>query len=210
MSRDAAKKHLLIGLTGGIGSGKSTVAALFEKLGARIIDTDELSRSLTQSDGEAIAAIRNDFGADFIDATGALDRVKMRERVFSNPQEMNRLEAILHPSILSQTRQIYETATRAPYTLAVIPLLFEAQGYRDWLHRILVVDCSEETQVARTMQRSGLGKPEVLSIMSHQSPRSQRLELADDIIHNDSDLQSLSAQVTLLHNHYLALAAGSD
>jgi dephospho-CoA kinase len=200
----------LIGLTGGIGSGKSTVAALFEKLGARIIDTDLLSRELTRAGGEAITAIRDTFGADCIDASGALDRGKMRELVFANPAAKKQLETILHPLIRRQVKQLAESATVAPYTLVVIPLLFETQGYQDWLQRTLAVDCPEEMQIARTMQRSGLGKTLVQTIMSQQIPRSQRLALSDDIIRNDSDLSSLSVQADLLHSQFLKIAAGSD
>lgn len=209
MSTDAAK-HLLIGLTGGIGSGKSTVAALFEKLGVRIIDTDALSRDLTQSGGAAIAKIRAAFGAEYIDATGALDRSKMRTRVFSNPAEKARLEAILHPAILEQAKRLAANPTAAPYTVAVIPLLFQVSGYRDWLQLTLAVDCPEDTQIARTMQRSGLSKPEVQSIMAQQTPRAQRLQLADDVIHNDADLSALTEQVAQLHKCYLTITAGSD
>ena len=210
MSPEAARTHLLIGLTGGIGSGKSTVAALFEKLGVRIIDTDELSRNLTRSGGAAIAAIREAFGADYIDAAGSLDRDKMRELVFSKPPEKTRLEAILHPAILDQVKKISGTDTDASYTIAVIPLLFQVRGYRDWLQRTLAVDCPEETQIARTMQRSGLSKAEVQAIMAQQTPRAQRLTLADDIIHNDADLPALTEQVAQLHKHYLTITAGSD
>jgi dephospho-CoA kinase len=210
MSGNATKKHLLIGLTGGIGSGKSTVATLFEQLGARIIDTDELSRALTRSGGAAMAAIRDSFGADYIDASGALDRNKMRELIFTNPAEKNRLEAILHPLIRQQAKVLSAAATPAPYTLVVIPLLFESQGYQSWLHRTLAVDCPEETQLARTMQRSGLSQAGVQAIMSQQISRAERLALADDIIRNESDLASLSTQVAQLNKKYLTIAAGSD
>lgn len=210
MSTDAARQHFLIGLTGGIGSGKSTVAALFAKLGVRIIDTDELSRDLTRSGGAAIAEIRAAFGAEYIDAAGALDRDKMRARVFSNPAEKARLEAILHPAILDQVKHLAASATAAPYTIAVIPLLFQVSGYQDWLQRTLVVDCPEETQIARTMQRSGLSKPEVQAVMAQQTPRPQRLKLADDVIHNEGDLPALTEQVAQLHRHYLTITAGSD
>ena len=213
MSSNAGKntpRHLLIGLTGGIGSGKSTVAALFEKLGARIIDTDEISRGLTQADGAAIPALRAAFGSGFIDKNNALDRSKMRDLVFSNPAAKKQLETILHPLILIKTRQLAGAETPAPYTLAVIPLLFETMDYRGWLQRTLVVDCPEETQIARTMQRGGLDRTLVQSIIAQQISRKQRLALADDIIRNDSDLPALSAQVKQLHNHFLTLTSGSD
>ena len=202
-------KHLLIGLTGGIGSGKSTVATLFERHGARIIDTDEISRRLTQAGGEAIPAIRDTFGAEMIDATGALRRDKMRELIFTDPMGKKQIEAILHPGILNQAKQFAAAHTVAPYTLVVIPLLFESQSYRNWLDRTLVVDCPEEVQIARTMLRSGLDKALVQAIMDQQIARSQRVALADDTLKNDTDLEALSAQVELFHKQYLQIAAGS-
>lgn len=207
---DTSAKHLLIGLTGGIGSGKSTVAALFAKLGARIVDSDELSHALTQSGGAAIAAIRDTFGGHFIDAAGALDRARMRELVFAHAAEKKRLEAILHPLILAQTRQLAEASTSAPYTLVSVPLLFEAEGYRNWLRRTLIVDCPEEMQIERTMRRNGLDKSVVMAIISQQMARHERQKLADDIIHNESDLPALSRQVEALHNGYLKLASLGD
>jgi dephospho-CoA kinase len=205
-----APGHLLIGLTGGIGSGKSTVATLFEKLGARIIDTDLISRELTQAGGAAIPAIQDTFGASFIDQTGALDRNQMRTLVFANPAAKQQLETILHPLILKRAHQLAGLATLAPYTLVVIPLLFEAQGYQNWLRRTLVVDCPEEMQIARTVQRSGLDQAMVQTIISQQITRNRRIALSDDIICNDQDLPALSARVALLHQLFLQIASGSD
>ena len=205
-----SQNPLLIGLTGGIGSGKSTVASLFEKRGVRIIDTDEISRSLTSIGGKAIPQIIEVFGADFIDSSGALNRSKMREFVFANNTAKVKLESILHPLILEQAKQDASTPSPAPYSFVVIPLLFESQSYRGWLHRTLVVDCPEEIQLSRTMQRNGLDKALVESIMAQQISRNQRLALADDIIQNDSDLTSLSAQVDLLHKNFLNKASGRD
>ncbi|TAJ76731.1 MAG: dephospho-CoA kinase [Gallionellaceae bacterium] len=210
MSGAAARKHLLIGLTGGIGSGKSTVAALFEKLGARIIDTDALSRQLTRPGGGAIAAIRAAFGSAYLDVGGALDRNKMRALIFADPSEKKRLEAILHPAILAHAQQLAASATDAPYTLVVIPLLFETGNYRTWLDRTLTVDCAEAAQVARTMQRSGLDQAGVQAIMAQQTARAQRLALSDDVIRNDGDLAALTGQVAQLHGRYKAIAGGSD
>jgi dephospho-CoA kinase len=203
-------RHLLIGLTGGIGSGKSTVATQFEQLGARIIDTDEISRRMTDKGGKAIPLIFDIFGTEFIDAAGALNRGKMRETVFANPTAKGKLESILHPLILEQAKMLSSAPTIAPYTLVVVPLLFESQNYRGWLQRTLVVDCPEEAQISRTMQRSGLDKALVYSILAQQISRSDRLALADDIIHNDNDLPYLSAQVDSLHKRFLNKASGTD
>jgi dephospho-CoA kinase len=199
-----------IGLTGGIGSGKSTAAALFRECGASVIDSDEISHQLTQAGGNAIAAIRTAFGDDYIDADGALDRSKMRQRVFSDPAAKQRLEAILHPMIRAQMLARAETAGSSPYILLVVPLLFEAGNYRELVQRTLAVDCAEETQLARAMQRSGLKEAEVRAIMAQQIGRAERLKLADDIIHNDGEMNDLQLQVAQLHRHYLALSARSD
>jgi dephospho-CoA kinase len=207
---DSTQKHLLIGITGGIGSGKSTVADLFVNLGARLIDTDEISHALTRSGGAAIPAISSTFGIDFVNPQGALDRSKMRELIFAKPEAKKQLESILHPLILRQVKHLAASDTRAPYTLVAIPLLFESPRYHDWLHRTLVVDCPEELQIARTQQRSRLDKALIQSIMAQQISRSQRTLLADDIILNDSDLTSLSAQVVALHDRFLKITQGTD
>ena len=202
--------NYLVGLTGGIGSGKSTVAALFAAQGVRVIDTDVISHRLTQAGGEAIPAIRDTFGADIIDAQGALDRRRMRELVFGNPVEKKRLEAILHPLILAQVRQQAALATGAPYTLIVVPLLFEGGRYAGWLHRVITVDCPEALQISRTMQRGGLDGPGVRAIMAQQLSRSERLRLADEVIENDGSLEDLKRQVFDMHQRLSALAAESD
>ena len=163
--------NYLVGLTGGIGSGKSTVADMFAALGVRIIDTDLISHQLTQADGAAIPAIRKTFGTHVINAQGALDRGKMRELVFGHPAEKQRLESILHPLIFSLTKQQAATCTDAPYTLIVVPLLFESERYADWLQRVIAVDCPEEAQIARTMQRSKLDESAVRAIMAQQLGR---------------------------------------
>jgi dephospho-CoA kinase len=201
---------LVIGLTGGIGSGKSTVAAMFEERGARIIDTDVLSRELTQAGGAAIAAIRAAFGDAYIDAEGTLQRGKMRALVFSDRAAKQRLETILHPAIRALVWQRLKAATPAPYTLLVVPLLFETRAYQDCMRRTLLVDCPEHQQITRTMQRSGMSREEVQSIMAQQLNRAQRAALADDILCNDADLPALTGQVAHLHGKYLTIATGSD
>jgi dephospho-CoA kinase len=201
--------NYLVGLTGGIGSGKSTVAGLFAAQGVRIIDTDLISRHLTQADGEAIPAIREAFGAHLIDAQGALNRNSMRELVFANPAAKKRLEAILHPLILAHTRQQAALATDAPYTLIVVPLLFESGRYADWLQHVITVDCPEAQQITRTMQRGGMNEAAVRAIMAQQLSRSERLRLADEVIRNDGSLEDLKMQVVGMHRRLSALAVES-
>jgi dephospho-CoA kinase len=200
----------LVGLTGGIGSGKSTVADMFGALGARIVDTDFISHQLTQPGGAALPLIRDTFGTHLINAQGALDRGRMRELVFGDSAEKKRLEAILHPLIFAQTKQQAAAPTNAPYTLIVVPLLFESGRYADWLQRVITVDCPEESQIARNIQRSKLDEPAVRAIMSQQLGREARLKLADETILNNGSLDSLKTQVVGIHRRLSALAAESD
>ncbi len=197
--------HPCHGLTGGIGSGKSTAAQLFADLGARIVDTDLISHELTAPGGAAMSALREHFGADYVNAQGGLERAKMRTLVFCNAAAKQRLEAILHPLIYRQARERAEAATDASYTLVVVPLLFESGRYHDWLHRVIVLDCPEEEQVERTRQRSGLGEAQVRAIMAQQIDRTHRIELADDILHNDGSLEDLRRQVDALHKRLMML-----
>lgn len=200
----------LVGLTGGIGSGKSTVAELLSALGARVIDTDAISHQLTKADGAAIPLIRKAFGDDYIDARGAMDRSRMRTLVFSDLAAKQRLEAILHPLILDQSKRQADSPTAAPYTLIVVPLLFESGNYIGWLDRTVAVDCPEEMQITRTMQRSQLGESDIRAIMSRQIGRAERQKLADEIILNQGSLEDLKTQVVGLHRRLSALAAESD
>jgi dephospho-CoA kinase len=193
---------LCIGLTGGIGCGKSTVAGLFAEHGAGIIDTDAISHRLTRSGGEAIAAISAAFGKDYIMDDGALDRAKMRGLVFSDAAAKQRLELILHPLILEQAKvQLQQLRTR-PYIVAVVPLLPESPAFRQLVQRVLVVDCDEHNQVERVIGRSRMGGAEIRGIIAQQTPRAERLQLADDVIHNDAGLDSLAEQVAVLHQRY--------
>jgi dephospho-CoA kinase len=202
--------NYLVGLTGGIGSGKSTVADIFAALGVRIIDTDLISRQLTQAGGASIPALREAFGAGVIDAQGALDRAAMRELVFSHPDEKQRLENILHPLILAQAKQQAASPSDAPYTLVVVPLLFENRRYSDWLHRVITVDCPEETQIKRTMQRSQLDEPAVRAIMAQQLSREARLTFSDEKILNNGSMDDLKMQVVGMHRRLSTLATESD
>lgn len=199
---------LKIGLTGGIGSGKSSVAAIFAKLGAEIIDTDEISHRLTQPESPALAGIRSRFGDGVFLPDGQLNRAKMRELVFSDANAKRNLEAILHPLIRQEVTDRLARSQSA-YVLIVVPLLLETQGYRELVDRILVVDCDEANQLARTMARSGLGKAEVLAIMSNQLPRQARLAHADDILDNNGGEENLHRQVAKLHEKYRFLAGSS-
>lgn len=195
-----------VGLTGGIGSGKSTVARQFAALGADIVDTDVIARQLTAPDGAAIPAIRTTFGADFLTPDGALNRARMRETIFADPAAKQKLEAILHPAIRSEAQR-QAGASTAPYVLVVVPLLFESGAYRNWLHRVCAVDCPEDLQIARTMQRSGLSETAVRAIMAQQLSRAERCALADDTVDNSGTTDALHDQVTRLHALYLDLAA---
>lgn len=196
--------NLCVGLTGGIGSGKSAAASFFAQLGAGVVDTDEISHELTRTGGGALPALRAAFGADYITTDGALDRARMRRLILSDPAAKKKLEAILHPLIRAESRARV-SAVRAPYAVLVVPLLLEAGSYRDIVDRVLVVDCNENTQIERTMARSRLPAEEVQAIMRMQLRRDQRLALADDVLSNDSDIESLRLQVAALHAKYLIL-----
>ena len=194
-----------IGLTGGIGSGKTTVANLFGELGAAIIDTDAIAHQLTVPGGAAIAAIRTAFGDDFITAEGAMDRGKMRAHVFADVDARKQLESILHPLIRSETARAAAEA-RGDYLIFVVPLLVESQQWRHRTSRILVVDCSEEVQISRVMQRNAMSRAQVEAIMAAQATRADRLAAADDIIENNLDTAALMPQIAALHARYLSLA----
>lgn len=197
-----------VGLTGGIGSGKSSAADEFAALGAALVDSDAIAHELTRAGGSAIAALRAEFGAEYITAEGALDRARMRTLVFGDATARQRLEGLLHPLIRQQTAARV-AAAHGPYVLLVVPLLLETGAYRELVQRVLVVDCSEATQIARTMARSGLTESEVRAIMTAQLPRAERVALADDVITNEGDRAALREQVRALHERYVALAAAS-
>ena len=195
-----------VGLTGGIGSGKTTVANLFAARGAGVVDADEISRTLTGPAQPAVDQIVRAFGPQFATADGGLDRQRMRDLVFSDTTARKHLESILHPLIRQETaRQL--RACAAAYAMLVVPLLIESGTYRTRTDRVAVVDCEPETQVSRVMLRSGLTRGEVLAIIASQIPREQRLAAADDVIRNDGDLAALEGQVAALHSRYLELAA---
>ncbi len=199
---------LVVGLTGGIGSGKSAVADMFGGLGAAIIDADAIAHELTGRAGAAMPAIHAGFGPDVVTPEGALNRSAMRQLVFSDAASRSRLEAILHPMIRAESELRSHAALKngAPYLMMVVPLLLESGDPRSRVGRILVVDCPEETQIARVASRSQLAEPEIRRIMATQATRAQRLHVADDVIDNAGDLAALKVQVTTLHRNYLELA----
>ncbi len=196
---DTATPIRRMGLTGGIGSGKSTVAGLLRELGAWVIDSDAVAHQLTAPGGAAIPAIAEHFGATAIDARGALDRAHMRERVFADPDARKALEAILHPMIGMATQA---EANRAPAGAPIVfdvPLLVESRHWAGRVERVLVVDCAEATQVQRVMQRNGWTAEAVERVIAQQASRSARRAVADAVIYNDGiTLAQLQAQVRTL------------
>ena len=192
-----------IGLTGGVGSGKSTVAGLFAALGAGLVDTDAIAHALTAPNGAAMPAITAAFGGDVVAADGGLDRAAMRARVFSDSAARKRLEALIHPMIRAEALRLV-AASRAPYVLLIVPLLLEnLDAYRAQIDRIAVVDCDEAMQIARTSSRPGVTPEQARAILAAQSSRQARLAIADDIIDNRAGLDELELQVRHLHLSYL-------
>jgi dephospho-CoA kinase len=201
-------KKCRIGLTGGIGCGKSTAARLFQDLGAAIVDADALSRALTASGGLAIDKIRRAFGAEAISPDGAMNREKMRALVFSDNAAKTRLEAILHPMIRQQTDQAMDEAQGA-YVLLDFPLLLESNNWKERVHQVVVVDCPVETQIERVIQRSQLAEAQIRAIMAQQVSRDFRRTHADHILDNSGTPDSLKPQVEALHQRLQAMVCYS-
>lgn len=198
--------RLRIGLTGGIGSGKTAVADLLQELGAAVVDADQVAHALTGPDGAAMPALRAAFGEQIVAANGALDRTRMRELAFADTGVRHRLEGILHP-LIGQEMRARALRTPGDYLVLVVPLLVEhLDRWRPDVDRLCVVDCRPETQIARVQKRSGLSEAAVRAILAAQASREQRLAVADDRIPNDGDRETLRAQVEAMHAHYLALA----
>ena len=198
-------RRFSVGLTGGIGCGKTTVANMFAALGASLIDTDEIAHILTAPHGAAMPAIISEFGAAFATAEGALDRAAMRALVFSDSTARHRLEAILHPRIRDAAYAAAAIATGS-YLIFVVPLLIESGTWRERVDRILAIDCPEEVQVARVMARNGMAEAQVRAIMATQVTRAQRLAAADDVVVNDGGLDLLAPQIASLHEKYLGFS----
>ena len=197
---------LKIGATGGLGAGKTTVSRMFAGLGVPIVDTDEISRELTASGGKAIPAIRDAFGDAIFSADGGLDRAALRAQILADEAAKRRLEDILHPLIRAQVESRM-AAVEAPYVLVVIPLLVETGAYDKMLDRVLVVDCSEQTQLQRSLARGGWSEAEIRAMMMKQATRQDRLARADDVLDTDCDLDELSNRVSALDQKYRLLSA---
>ena len=200
----SAMSDFVVGLTGGIGCGKSTVADIFSSLGVAVVDTDLIAHELTGPQGAAMPAIVAAFGPEVLLSQGGLDRVEMRRRVFGDSESRKRLENVLHP-LIRREAEARCRAAGSQYALLAVPLLVETGVYRQRVRRVLVVDCDEIVQVARVVARSGLSPDEVRGIMSTQATRAERLAVADDVIYNDDGIAALEPQVIVLHQRYLRM-----
>ena len=201
-------RKLVVGLTGGIGSGKSAAADEFERLGATVVDTDAIARELTEPGGAAMPHIKALFGERFISPGGAMDRKAMRESVFSDPAARQSLEGLLHPMIRAEAERRIDQAAGL-YVVYVVPLLIESQAPRRRADRILVIDAPEEVQVSRVVARSGLAAAAVRDIMAAQASRAERRAAADDVIDNAGTLDSLREQVRALHARYVKMSTSA-
>jgi len=205
---DDLSPPLHIGLTGGIGSGKSTVAAMLVACGAELVDTDAIAHALTAPGGSALSAIAQEFGPDIIGADGAMDRSRMRALAFADSGARRRLESILHPMIGDEAQRQAGSAGHRPVVFDV-PLLSASSPWRQRVERLLVVDCSENTQVQRVMHRSGWAAEQVQRVMAQQTPRAARRAIADAVIFNDGlALDALQAQVQALWRHWSRMPRG--
>ncbi len=194
-----------VGLTGGIGCGKTTVADMFGERGATLVDTDLIAHAMTVPHGPAMPAILATFGPQFAGPDGALDRARMRALVFSDAAAKARLEAILHPMIRDAALAAAVAAT-GPYVIFVVPLLIESGTWRERVTRVLAIDCPEQVQVARVMARNGLTEEQVRAIMATQVSRAERLAAADDVISNEGQIGALEPQIARLHAQYMAFS----
>ncbi|HVE90616.1 MAG TPA: dephospho-CoA kinase [Burkholderiaceae bacterium] len=201
-----------VGLTGGVGSGKSTIAAMLSKRGAGLVDADAIAHELTSPGGVAINALRESFGPDAIGADGSLDRARMRARVFSDTAARNQLESLLHPMITAMMRErgAKLVADGSLYAVFVVPLLVERGNWHGYVDRILLIDCSEATQMARVCTRAGIDTSTARKIIASQASRQQRLSVADDVLLNEAPLNQIEPCVDRLHEAYLRSAKNSS
>ncbi|QTF07131.1 dephospho-CoA kinase [Brenneria izadpanahii] len=197
----------IVALTGGIGSGKSTVADEFSKLGVDIIDADVIARQVVEPGTPALEAIRQRFGDSILNADGSLNRAALRQKIFSSPEEKQWVNHLLHPLIHAETQSQFQQIT-APYVLWVVPLLIE-NGLQQYAQRVLVVDVNRDTQLERTLARDGVSRQQAENILAAQATREQRLAHADDIIDNNRSQRELASRVAELHQRYLELAASA-
>jgi len=201
----SAPSRFAVGLTGGIGCGKTTVADMFAALGASLVDTDLIAHAQTAPHGPAMAALAAEFGPACVAPDGALERAWMRQLVFADATARARLEAILHPRIRDAALAAAAAAS-GPYVIFVVPLLIESGTWRTRVARVLAIDCPEQVQIARVMARSALSETEVRAIMAAQVTRAQRLAAADDVISNEDGIDALRPQIVRLHAQYLAFS----
>jgi dephospho-CoA kinase len=197
---------LRVGLTGGIGCGKSVVAEMFRELGSHIIDADEIAHRLVTPGSPVLAAISKQFGQHFLNSDGSLDRKKLGQHVFASPAQRKILEALIHPAVRDDIRQQLESCQHEAYVIIAIPLLLET-GYTELIDRVLVVDCEETQQIQRAAQRDARDREQIESIMQQQISRAERLRRADDVLENNTDLATLQLQVAELHQKYLCMPA---
>ena len=195
---------LKVGLTGGIGSGKSTVAKGLQSKGVTVVDADQIAREVVQPGEEALDEIANTFGSEVIQTDGNLDRAALKQRIFSDPNAKKQLEAILHPRIRQRILDQVNSATGTPYVVADIPLLVESK-YPEHFDRVIVVDCTETQQVERVKARDDMSDEQIQRIMDSQATRQERLKSATDVIDNTGDLKSLKMQIEKLHDTLLSL-----
>jgi dephospho-CoA kinase len=200
---------LCVGLTGGIGCGKSEAARAFRALGVPVIDADDIARALTVSGGRLVPRILAEFGPEVADAEGGLDRARLRRLVFADPEARRRLEAIVHPAVRDEIARRVADLPPTPYCLVVVPLLFETGMEREMDH-VIVVDCEESQQIDRVSARDGLAAAEVLPIVHAQLPRAERIRRADTLLDNTGERESLWAQVATVHENLLALARAAS
>lgn len=197
----------IVALTGGIGSGKSTVANAFARLGVPLIDADIIARQVVEPATPALSALAERFGKQIIQPDGSLNRSRLREIIFSNGKDKQWVNQLLHPIIQAETQRLIEAAS-TPYVLWVVPLLIE-NGLQGRANRVLVVDVSEDVQLARTISRDGVNRQQAASIIAAQASRQQRLDSADDIIDNNGGPETIEPRVASLHSRYLELAASA-